>query len=70
VLYTNEAFTAATGVPRDEATAQGFWEIFGSQGVGPASFQEEVEANEPFSVTIGLLLSASVLCKQVVIDFR
>lgn len=27
------------GVPCDEATAQGFWEIFGSQGLGPASFQ-------------------------------
>ena len=27
------------GVPRDEATAQGFWEIFSSPGLGPATYQ-------------------------------
>lgn len=70
VLYTNEAFTAATGVPRDEATAQGFWEIFGSQGLSPASYQEEMEAGESFSVSVGLLLLSGGPCKQAVIDFR
>ena len=38
------------GVPCDEATAQDFWEIFGSQGLGPASFQAS-------TVCILLLLS-------------
>lgn len=39
VLYTNDAFTAVSGVPRQQAVSRGFWELFGAPGQGPATFK-------------------------------
>ena len=64
------ALPAPLGVPRDEATAQGFWELFSARGLGPATFQEAVDANEPFAATVGVQSAYSRTAKQATIDFR
>ena len=58
------------GVPRGEATALGFWELFGSPGLGPASFQEAVDSSEPFSAAVAVQLAYSTTAKVAVVDFR
>ncbi|PSC70592.1 kinase [Micractinium conductrix] len=70
VLYTNEAFTAASGIQREEATRQGFWELFSAQDAGPASFQEAVSGNEPFSTSVALQPTYSRMPRTLVVDFR
>jgi hypothetical protein len=39
VLYTNDAFSAVSGVARRDAVSRGFWDLFGAPGQGPATFQ-------------------------------
>ena len=57
-------------MPRDEATAQGFWELFSASSLGPATFQEAVDANEPFAATVGVQSVYSRTPKQATIDFK
>ena len=48
----------AAGVPRDEAAAHGFWELFGGEGLGPASFQASTPRHLPALLLLVLLLFA------------
>lgn len=70
VLYTNDAFTAATGVSRGDASRQGFWELYNSPGLGPQAFVDAVDANEPFSVIVTLQPGQSAAPLPIAIDFR
>ena len=70
VLYTNAAFSNVLGVPKDEATSQGFWDLFGGPGLGPDACAASVEANEPFSITVTLQSIYRQTPKVVTIDFR
>lgn len=70
VLYTNDAFTGATGISREEATRQGFWELYNSPGLGPSSFLDAVDANEPFSVIVTARAAQGSPPVPIGIDFR
>ena len=70
VLYTNPAFSTAVGLPKDEATCQGFWDLFGGPGLGPDACVASVEANEPFSITVTLQSIYRQTPKVVTVDFR
>lgn len=70
VLYTNPAFSNVLGVPKDEATSQGFWDLFGGPGLSPDALDGSVEANEPFSITVALQSIYRQTPKSVTIDFR
>eukprot|EP00887_Chlorella_sp_A99_P005032 scaffold4.g5032.t1 len=76
VLYTNEPFTAAAGVPRDEAMGASFWELFAGEAVGAGggaaagAYAGAVAANEPFTVVVGLQPIYSRSPKTVIVDFR
>lgn len=70
VLYTNPAFSTVLGVPKDEATSQGFWDLFGGPGLGPDACEASVEASEPFSITVSLQSIYRQTPKSVTIDFR
>ena len=70
VLYTNPAFSTVLGVPKDEATSQGFWDLFGGPGLGPDALEASVDANEPFSITVNLQSIYRQTPKSVTIDFR
>ncbi|KAL4446278.1 hypothetical protein ABPG77_003085 [Micractinium sp. CCAP 211/92] len=70
VLYTNDAFTGATGVSREDATRQGFWELYSSPGLGPTSFLDAIGANEPFAVIVTLQPALCPAPLPIAIDFR
>lgn len=70
ILYTNPAFSAVLGVPKDEATSQGFWDMFGGPGMDADACVASVEANEPFSITVALQSIYRQTPKSVTIDFR
>lgn len=70
VLYSNAAFSTTMGIPKDEATSQGFWDLFSCPGLGPEQLRPTAESNEPFSITVNL---QSIYCqtpKSVTVDFR
>jgi len=70
ILYTNPAFSNVLGVPKDEATSQGFWDMFGGLGIDADACAASVEANEPFSITVALQSIYRQTPKSVTIDFR
>jgi serine/threonine protein kinase len=70
ILYTNPAFSTVLGVPKDEATSQGFWDMFGGAGIDADTCAASVEANEPFSITVALQSIYRQTPKSVTIDFR
>ncbi len=70
ILYTNAAFSTVLGVPKDEATSQGFWDMFDGPGMNAEACSASVEANEPFSITVALQSIYRQTPKSVTIDFR
>jgi hypothetical protein len=57
-------------MPRDEATAQGFWELFSAGDVGPAEFGDAIVAGEPFTAAVTLQSIYRQTPKVCTIDFR
>ncbi|KAL4854405.1 putative serine/threonine-protein kinase SIS8 [Chlorella vulgaris] len=72
VLYTNDAFTAVSGVSRHKAVAQSFWELFSAPGMSADSFASECDASEPFTLAVGVQTNAGQRHspKLAIIDFR
>jgi hypothetical protein len=70
VLYTNDAFSAVSGVARRDAVSRGFWDLFGAPGQGPATFQDSVDAGEAFTTTVSLHTPHRDTPKLALVDFR
>ncbi|GAB4814749.1 hypothetical protein N2152v2_001795 [Parachlorella kessleri] len=58
------------GLPQDEATGQGFWDLFYVQGVAPEDFAASLAARQPFTVQVTLQSIYTTTPKMLMVDFR
>jgi hypothetical protein len=64
------AAAAAAGLPQDEATAQGFWDLFFTQGVAPDDFTTSLASAQPFTVHATLQSIYTTTPRTLLVDFR
>ncbi len=58
------------GLPQDEATAQGFWDLFYTNSLSPDNFHFAVGSGQPFTVVATLQSIYTQTPRTLVVDFR
>ena len=72
ILYANSAFTGVVGVPTDEVTSQGFWDLFDSSKYTTCmkALQEVVLSGDPFNIDVVVRSIYAQNPKKISFDFR
>lgn len=68
--YWAPACHVCAGVPRDEATGQGFWDLFNVAGLSAVDFAAVLASGQPFTVLSTLQSIYTTTARTLLVDFR